>query len=70
MLDKRLKDLTIVPLGINYERALETGMFSNELQGAPKVKESLTALLTVPLSRPSSAMPAESTFAYSTAMSR
>jgi hypothetical protein len=40
-----VSELNIVPLTINYERTMESGLYSNELLGERKVKESLKNLL-------------------------
>jgi hypothetical protein len=46
-LEKRVKgDITIVPLAINYEKTMEGDLYSSELMGNSKVRESLHALLS------------------------
>jgi len=41
----KVKDLTFVPMSINYEKTMEGDMYSNELMGDNKIKESLRSLL-------------------------
>jgi glycerol-3-phosphate O-acyltransferase len=43
--ERKIPDLTIVPIAISYEKMMEGNMYANELQGGGKVKESLKALL-------------------------
>jgi len=44
-IQKKVPDLVIVPISITYEKALEAELYSNELQGEQKVKESFSGLL-------------------------
>ncbi|PRP88456.1 hypothetical protein PROFUN_03173 [Planoprotostelium fungivorum] len=44
-IQKKVPDLMIVPISITYEKALEAELYSNELQGEQKVKESFSGLL-------------------------
>ena len=39
--DKKVEEITFVPVNINYTRTLEDLSFPGELMGTPKVKESL-----------------------------
>lgn len=41
-LEGRLPDIMMVPISISYERTLEELLFSRELLGVPKPKESTT----------------------------
>lgn len=41
-LEGRLPDIMMVPISISYERTLEELLFSRELLGIPKPKESTT----------------------------
>lgn len=43
--DGKVKDLTFVPMSINYEKTMEGDMYSSELMGDNKIKESLRSLL-------------------------
>lgn len=43
--DKKVDEISFVPVNINYTRTLEDGSFPNELLGNPKMKESLTRIL-------------------------
>mmetsp|Transcript_5430 Transcript_5430/g.8014 ORF Transcript_5430/g.8014 Transcript_5430/m.8014 type:complete len:1058 (-) Transcript_5430:2574-5747(-) len=45
LLQKKVNNLTILPINISYEKVLENGAYSNELQGQSKTKESLSNLL-------------------------
>ena len=45
-LDKKLPDLQIIPITINYERVLEGETFPFELLGEDKVKESFSRIIT------------------------
>lgn len=40
-----VKDVTIVPLTINYEKIMEGNMYASELSGERKIKESLSSLV-------------------------
>lgn len=44
--DKQVEDITLVPVTINYNRTLEGETFPGELTGEPKVKESVTRIIT------------------------
>lgn len=44
-LDKKVPDLTLLPMTINYEKTMEQNLFSSELVGNPKFRESLKGLL-------------------------
>jgi hypothetical protein len=45
-LDKKINtDVTILPLSINYEKTMEGDLYSSELQGDSKIRESLRSLL-------------------------
>jgi len=44
-IQKKVPDLVIVPVSISYEKVLEAELYSNELQGEQKVKESFSGLL-------------------------
>lgn len=41
----RCDDLNIVPIAINYEKTMESDLYSNELLGDSKIQESLRSLL-------------------------
>lgn len=43
--DRKVEELTFIPVNINYTRTLEDLSFPNELTGAPKVKENLGRLI-------------------------
>ena len=43
--DRKVEELTFVPVNINYTRTLEDGSFPGELTGTPKVKENLGRLV-------------------------
>ena len=43
--DKKVEEITFVPVNINYSRTLEDSSFPGELTGMPKVKESLGRIL-------------------------
>jgi len=43
--DKKVEDVTLVPVTINYTRTLEGESFPNELTGENKVKESLSRIV-------------------------
>ncbi|EGC36799.1 hypothetical protein DICPUDRAFT_54421 [Dictyostelium purpureum] len=43
--ENRVQDVHIVPIGISYEKVLEGELYSNELMGESKTKESLNGLL-------------------------
>ena len=43
--DKKVEEITFVPVNINYTRTLEDSSFPGELTGMPKVKESLGRIL-------------------------
>lgn len=43
--EKKVPDLTIVPISISYEKVLEAELYSSELMGGKKVKESLQGLI-------------------------
>lgn len=40
LLNNEVRDITIIPISINYDRLLEDKLFSYELLGIPKPKES------------------------------
>ena len=42
--DKKVEEITFVPVNINYTRTLEDSSFPGELTGNPKVKESLSRI--------------------------
>ena len=42
---KKVPDLTLVPISISYEKVIEAEMYSNELLGEQKKKESLNGLM-------------------------
>jgi 1-acyl-sn-glycerol-3-phosphate acyltransferase/nucleoside-diphosphate-sugar epimerase len=44
-LDKKVSNITIVPVHISYEKLMESEAYSNELLGEPKKKESLRGLV-------------------------
>ena len=44
-LDGNIPDAYIVPIAINYEKVMEGGLYSNELLGENKIRESLRSLL-------------------------
>lgn len=44
--DNKVEEITFIPVNINYTRTLEDGSFPNELLGNPKMKESLTRILS------------------------
>jgi len=44
-LQKKVPDLTVVPISISYEKALEAELYSNELLGEKKIRESFQGLL-------------------------
>ena len=44
-LEGRLPDIMMVPISISYERTMEEYLFSRELLGVPKPKESTTVNL-------------------------
>eukprot|EP01117_Protostelium_nocturnum_P019428 TRINITY_DN8428_c0_g1_i3.p1 TRINITY_DN8428_c0_g1~~TRINITY_DN8428_c0_g1_i3.p1 ORF type:complete len:1163 (-),score=522.34 TRINITY_DN8428_c0_g1_i3:54-3542(-) len=44
-LQNKVPDLTIVPVSISYEKVLEAELYSNELLGEQKIKESFSGLL-------------------------
>jgi len=44
-LQKKVPDLTIVPISISYEKVIEAEIYTNELLGEQKTKESLNGLL-------------------------
>jgi len=44
-LNKKVPDITIVPISISYEKVLEAELYSSEMLGEQKVKESLEVLL-------------------------
>ena len=39
--DRRVEDLQFVPIAINYEKTIEADLYSSELLGESKIKESL-----------------------------
>lgn len=43
--EKKIEEVTLVPVTINYTRTLEGESFPNELTGESKVKESLSRLV-------------------------
>lgn len=43
--DKKVEEITFVPVNINYTRTLEDASFPGELLGNPKVKENLSRIL-------------------------
>ena len=45
-LDGRLSDAFLVPISINYEKTMEGEIYSNELLGESKIRESLRSLLS------------------------
>jgi 1-acyl-sn-glycerol-3-phosphate acyltransferase len=45
MIEGLLPDVSLCPIAVNYERTIEGNMYSNELSGNSKIKESLSALL-------------------------
>eukprot|EP01116_Phalansterium_solitarium_P017321 TRINITY_DN4234_c0_g2_i1.p1 TRINITY_DN4234_c0_g2~~TRINITY_DN4234_c0_g2_i1.p1 ORF type:complete len:1163 (+),score=526.57 TRINITY_DN4234_c0_g2_i1:153-3641(+) len=45
LLEKKVPDLTIIPISISYEKILEADLYSKELLGESKAKESLKGLL-------------------------
>ena len=45
ILDGRLHDVIVVPVSVDYERPLEVTLFSDELLGTDKEKETLPNLL-------------------------
>jgi len=45
MFAKTVPDLVLVPISLTYEKVLEAELYSNELQGEQKVKESFSGLL-------------------------
>jgi len=44
-LEKKIPDLNIVPISISYEKVIEAELYSNELLGEAKVKESFSGLV-------------------------
>jgi glycerol-3-phosphate O-acyltransferase len=44
-LNKKVPDTTIVPISISYEKVIEAELFTNELLGEQKTKESLEGLI-------------------------
>ena len=45
VLDGRLQDALLVPVTMDYEKALEVSLYSSELLGESKIKESMVSLL-------------------------
>jgi glycerol-3-phosphate O-acyltransferase len=45
LLDRKVTELNVLPITINYERTMESNLYSNELLGERKIKESLANLL-------------------------
>lgn len=41
---QEVEDITFVPITINYERLLEDSLFTREMLGIPKPKESTTVM--------------------------
>ena len=44
--DKKVEEITFIPVNINYTRTLEDASFPNELLGNPKTKESLSRIIS------------------------
>jgi glycerol-3-phosphate O-acyltransferase len=46
VLSGKVKDCIIVPMSIGYDKVIETPSYVDELLGRPKVKESLSQLIS------------------------